>query len=90
MSRSSPSRIAWRTRWPRVAEVVFAASPIVGSIWVTPSETRWVVFGVGVLCILAAVVPLGRPARQVSKLRRGPVEEFARLERWDGPSLGGN
>ncbi len=38
---------------------------------------------------IAAVMPFGHPAKKVTKLRRGPVEEFARLERWDGPSLGG-
>jgi hypothetical protein len=37
---------------------------------------------------IAAVLPLGHPARTVRKLRRGPVAEFARLERWDGPRLG--
>jgi nitroreductase len=36
---------------------------------------------------IAAVIPLGRPVKQVTKLRRGPVAEFARLERWDGPRL---
>jgi nitroreductase len=36
---------------------------------------------------IAAVLPLGRPAKQVTKLKRGPVEEFARLERWDGTPL---
>jgi nitroreductase len=39
---------------------------------------------------IAAVLPLGRPVKQVTKLRRGPVAEFARLERWDGPPLGGD
>ena len=38
---------------------------------------------------IAAVIPLGRPVKQVTKLRRGPVAEFARLERWDGPALDG-
>ena len=37
---------------------------------------------------LAAAVPLGRPVRQLTKLKRKPVEEFAVLERWDGPALG--
>jgi nitroreductase len=36
---------------------------------------------------VAAVMPLGRPAKQVSRLRRKPVSAFARLERWDGPPL---
>jgi hypothetical protein len=35
-----------------------AASPIVGSFWVTPDVTRWIVFGVGVAMVLA-VVALG-------------------------------
>ncbi|MGK2320512.1 nitroreductase family protein [Gordonia rhizosphera] len=33
---------------------------------------------------LAAVVPLGRPVRQLTKLRRHPVDEFVTRERFDG------
>jgi nitroreductase len=33
---------------------------------------------------IAAVVPLGKPVRQVTKLRRRPVSEFATRERFDG------
>ena len=33
---------------------------------------------------LAAVVPLGKPVRQMTKLRRQPVSEFATRERFDG------
>ena len=33
---------------------------------------------------LAAVVPLGRPVRQPTRLRRQPVEEFVVRERFDG------
>ncbi len=33
---------------------------------------------------LAAVVPLGRPAHEVTRLRRRPVEELATRERFDG------
>ena len=36
---------------------------------------------------LAAAVPLGRPKRVLTRLRRDPVESFARLERWDGEVL---
>ena len=36
----------------------------------------------------AAMIPLGRPVRQLTRLKRKPVEEFAVLERWDGPALG--
>jgi nitroreductase len=34
---------------------------------------------------VAALVPLGRPTRHVSKLRRGPVEGFTTRDRFDGP-----
>ncbi len=33
---------------------------------------------------LAAVVPVGKPAREVTKLRRVPVEELATRDRFDG------
>lgn len=36
---------------------------------------------------VAALMPLGRPVRQLTKLRRRAVPEFAMLERWDGPPL---
>jgi nitroreductase len=37
---------------------------------------------------VAAVVPLGQPAKQLSKLKRKPVSEVAMLERWGGPPFG--
>ncbi len=36
----------------------------------------------------AAMIPLGKPVKQLTRLRRNPVESFAVLERWDGPPLG--
>lgn len=36
---------------------------------------------------VAAVMPMGRPVKQVSKLRRVPVSELACLEHWDGEPL---
>ena len=36
---------------------------------------------------LACTIPLGRPARLVTRLRRKRVEEFATLERFDGPAF---
>ena len=36
---------------------------------------------------LAAVMPLGRPAKPITRLKRKSVEEFAMLERWGGPPL---
>ena len=36
----------------------------------------------------AAMIPLGKPVKQLTRLSRKPVDEFAVLERWDGPALG--
>lgn len=36
---------------------------------------------------IAAVVPLGRPTRVLTRLSRHPVDTFARFERWDGPPV---
>jgi nitroreductase len=33
---------------------------------------------------VAAFLPLGKPQRQLTRLKRKPVEEFARLDRWEG------
>jgi nitroreductase len=38
---------------------------------------------------IAAVVPLGKPVRQVTRLRRRPVHEFATSERFDGAPFAG-
>jgi len=37
--------------------------------------------------LVAGVLALGRPVRQMTRLRRGPVEEFATVDRFDGPAL---
>jgi nitroreductase len=34
---------------------------------------------------VAALVPLGKPTRQLTRLRRRPVEEFTTRDRFDGP-----
>jgi nitroreductase len=36
---------------------------------------------------LAAVVPLGKPVREITKLSRHPVEDFVTRETFDGPPL---
>ena len=38
---------------------------------------------------VAAIMPIGRPVRTLTKLRRKPVAEFAMVERWGGPPLAG-
>ena len=35
----------------------------------------------------AAMIPLGRPVKQLTRLTRKPVEEFVMKERWQGPAL---
>jgi nitroreductase len=32
----------------------------------------------------SAMLPIGRPVKQLTKLSRKPVDEFLRFERWDG------
>ena len=34
---------------------------------------------------VAAIMPIGKPAKQLTKLKRKPVSEFAFTERWGGP-----
>jgi nitroreductase len=37
---------------------------------------------------IAAILPIGKPVKQVSKLTRRPVAEIAALDRFDGKPLG--
>lgn len=39
--------------------------------------------------ILATMLPLGRPVRELTRLRRAPVEEFTRVDSFAGPVFGG-
>jgi nitroreductase len=36
---------------------------------------------------VAALIPVGRPVKQLTRLKRKPVEAFAMHERWGGPPL---
>ena len=36
---------------------------------------------------VSAIIPLGKPVKQLTKLKRNEVSSFARLERWDGERL---
>lgn len=38
---------------------------------------------------IAALLPLGHPVKQLTKLKRGPVEGFATIDRFDGPVFEG-
>jgi hypothetical protein len=50
------------------AEMLFAllmaVSPIVGSFWVDPDVTRWIVFGVGAAMTLAVMLVALRPVKR--------------------------
>ncbi len=43
--------------------LLMAASPIIGSIWVTPDITKWTVFGVGVAMVVGVAIAALRPVR---------------------------
>jgi len=45
-------------------------------------------FGLPPHVAVAAVMPLGRPVKQLTRLTRKPVSEFAMRERWGGAPLG--
>lgn len=36
---------------------------------------------------VASLIPMGKPVKQLTRLKRKPVREFAMLERWEGPPL---
>jgi hypothetical protein len=38
--------------------------------------------------VLGATLVLGQPVREITRLRRVPVEEFATFDRFDGPAVG--
>lgn len=44
--------------------LLMAASPIVGSFWVDPNVTRWIVFGVGCAMVLAVLAVALKPVRK--------------------------
>ncbi len=37
----------------------------------------------------AAMIPMGKPVKQLTKLKRKPVEDFAVFDTWDGPPISG-
>ncbi|MBV9660195.1 MAG: hypothetical protein JO337_03470 [Acidimicrobiales bacterium] len=43
--------------------LLMAASPMVGSIWVTPDVTKWIVFGVGCAMVVGVALAGLRPVK---------------------------
>ncbi len=46
--------------------LLMAASPIVGSIWVDPALTKWIVFSVGCVMVLVTLVVALWPVKSSS------------------------
>jgi nitroreductase len=44
-------------------------------------------FGVPDEMALAAMIPMGQPVKQLTKLKRNPVADFVSKEHWDGETL---
>jgi len=36
---------------------------------------------------LAAIIPMGKPVKNITKLKRNPVSDFAVIENWEGEKL---
>ncbi|MDA8047686.1 MAG: hypothetical protein M0Z30_21050 [Actinomycetota bacterium] len=43
--------------------LLMAVSPIIGSVWVTPETTKWIVVGVGVVMTVAVLLIALRPVK---------------------------
>jgi nitroreductase len=54
---------------------------------VSQEPTLRSVLGIPPHVAVCAVMPLGKPVKQLSSLKRKPVEQFATRERWGGPPL---
>lgn len=46
-------------------------------------------FGIPESHALAAMLPIGKPVKQLTRLRRNPVDAFARVDAFDGNAFGG-
>lgn len=44
--------------------LLMAASPIIGSIWVTPDVTKWTVFGVGCALVVGVLAVALKPVKK--------------------------
>ena len=56
--------------------------------FIAPAEAELrALLGVPGQFAFAAMIPMGRPVKQLTRLKRKPVDDFTTLERWDGPRL---
>lgn len=63
----------------------------VPTTFIAPVETELQsLLGVPSQHAFCAMIPLGKPVKQLTKLKRKPVSDFAVLERWGGPALSGD
>ena len=82
--RQSPALSAGLAVVALCATVTVLATPLLGHLDLTNIALVYVL-----VVTVAALVVLGEPVRAVTRLRRRPVAEFARVDRWDGPAFGG-
>ena len=54
------------------------------SVWARQEPALRTLLGIPERYAVATILPLGKPAREITKLRRVAVEEFATQERFDG------
>ena len=54
------------------------------SVWARQEPALRTLLGIPERYVVATILPLGKPAREITKLRRAAVEEFATQERFDG------
>ena len=47
-------------------------------------------FGIPDRHAVAAMLPIGRPVKQLTRLRRGPVQAFATVDAFDGDAYEGS
>lgn len=52
---------------------------------VTEEPRTQELLGIPDFCAVAALIALGKPTRQITKLKRKSVDEFVTWERFDGP-----
>lgn len=60
---------------------------VVTSVLVRQEAAVKELLGIPEECVLACTIPLGRPEKVVTRLRRNAVEDFATRDRHDGPTF---
>jgi len=70
-----------------LAAVAMGLGSLLATLVVRQEEELRPIFDIPDTHAIAAVVAIGKPRKMITKLSRRPVEEFARIDRFDGPPL---